>query len=56
MTKVQSHVILVLHNLKIVPFNVKKKIQVQPNVAKVLSYVMLVLFNVIMKPSNVRKK
>ena len=56
MTKVQSHVILILHNLKIIPFNVKKKIQVQPNMAKVLSYVILVLFNVIMKPSNVRKK
>ena len=34
----------------------KKKIRVQPNVAKVLSYVMSILLNVIMEPSNVRKK
>ena len=36
--------------------NVKKKIRVQPNVAKVLLYVMLVLVNVIIEPSNVREK
>ena len=56
MTKVQSHVILVLHNLNMISSNVKKKIRVQPNVAKVLLYVMLVLVNVIIEPSNVREK
>ena len=56
MTKVQSHVILVLHNLNMISSNVKKKIRVQPNVAKVLLYVMLVLVNVIIEPSNVRGK
>ena len=56
MTTVQSHVILALQNLKMVPSNVRKKKRVQPNVAKVLLYVMLVLLNVIMEPSNARKK
>ena len=56
MTKVQSYVILVLHNLNMISSNVKKKIRVQPNVAKVLLYVMLVLVNVIIEPSNVREK
>ena len=34
MTKVQSHVILVLHNLRVVRSNMRKNIQGQPNVAK----------------------
>ena len=33
-TKVQSHVMLVLRNERIVPSNVRKKIKVPPNVAK----------------------
>ena len=58
MTKVQSHMILALHNLKMVPSNVKKKkkIRVQLNVAKVLSCVMLILLNVIKEPLSVRKR
>ena len=56
MTTVQSHVILALQNLKMVPSNVRKKKRVQPNVAKVLLYVMLVLLNMIMETSNVREK
>ena len=56
MTKVQSHVMLVLHNVKIVPLNVRKKIKEPLNVTKVQSYVMLVLYNVRMVPSNVGKK
>ena len=54
-TKVQSHVILVLHNLIMVLSNVRKKILVQLNVAKVWSNVMLVLPNVTMELSNVTK-
>ena len=57
MTTVQSHVILALQNLKMVPSNVRKKKKwVQPNVAKVLLYVMLVLLNMIIETSNVREK
>ena len=56
MTKVQSHVMLVLHNMKMVPSNVRKKIKEPPNVTKVQSHVMLVLHNVRMVLSNVRKK
>ena len=56
MTKVQSHVMLVLHNVKIVSSNVRKKIKESLNVTKVQSYLMLVLYNVRMVPSNVGKK
>ena len=57
MIKVQSHVMLVLYNVRIVPSNVrKKKIKEPPNMTKVQSYVMLVLNNVRMEMSNVRKK
>ena len=42
-TKVQSHVMLVLPNVTIELSNVKKKIKVPPNVRKVQSSVMLVL-------------
>ena len=55
MTKVQSHVMLVLHNVRIVPSNVKKKITEPPNVTKVQSHMMSVLHNVRMVPSNVKK-
>ena len=56
-TKVQSHVMLVLHNVRIVPSNVRKKKKREPlNVTKVQSHMMLVLHNVRMGSSNVRKK
>ena len=56
MIKVQSYVMLVLHNMRMEPSNVRKKIKERLNVTKVLSSVMLVLPNVKMEPSNVRKK
>ena len=56
MTKVQSHVMLVLHNVRMEPSNVRKKKREPPNVTKVLSNVILELHNVRMEPSNVRKK
>ena len=55
MTKVQSHVMLVLHNVRMVPSNVRKNKE-PPNATKVQSHVMLILYNVRMVPSNVRKK
>ena len=42
MTKVQSHVMLVLYNVRKALSNVRKKIKVKPNVT--------------MEPSNMRKK
>ena len=54
MTKVQSHMMLVLSNIRIVPSNVRKKIKEPSNVTKVQSYVMLVLHNVKIIPSNVK--
>ena len=57
MTKVQSHVILVLHNVRMVPSNARKKKELL-NVIKIQSYVMLVLSNVrkkIKEPQNVTK-
>ena len=56
MTKVESHVMLVLRNVMIVPLNVRKKIRELQNVTKVQSHVMLVLHNVRMVPLNVKKK
>ena len=56
MRKELSHVILELHNVKIEPSNVKKKVREPSNVTKELSHVMLELHNVRMEPSNVRKK
>ena len=53
--KVQSYVILVLLNVMMKLWNVRKK-RVSLNVTKVWSEVMLILPNVIMEPSNVRKK
>ena len=46
----------VLHNVRMIPSNVRKQIRVQPNVTKLQSYVMLVLPNVTIEPSNMRKK
>ena len=56
MIKVQSHVMLVLHNVRIVPSNVRKKIREPLNVIKVITNMMLELHNVRMKPLNVRRK
>ena len=47
---------LVLHNVVIVPSNVKKKIREPPNMKKVQSYVMFVLHNVRIVSSNVKNK
>ena len=55
-TKVQSEVMLVLHNMRIKLSNVRKKIKEPPNMTKELSHVMLKLHNVRMKLLNVRKK
>ena len=55
MTKIQSHVMLVLHNVRMVPSNVRKKIREPPNVTKVQSHVMSVPHNARMVPSNVKK-
>ena len=55
MTEVQPHVMLVMHNMRMVSSNVRKKIKEPPNVTKVRSHVMLVLHIVRMVPSNVRK-
>ena len=56
MRKELSHVMLELHNVKMEPSNVRKKVKELPNVRKELSHVMLELHNVKMKSSNVRKK
>ena len=55
MTKVQLHVMLILHNVRMIPSKVKKNGE-PLNVTKVQSHVMLVLHNVRMILSNVRKK
>ena len=46
---------LVLHNVRMVPSNIRKKIREPSNVTKVQSHVMFVLHNVRMVPSNVRR-
>ena len=55
-TKELSHMILELHNVRMKPSNIKKKVREPPNVTKELSHVMLELYNVRMELSNVRKK
>ena len=55
MTNIQPHVMLMLHNVRMLPSNVRKKIREPPNVTKVQSHVMLVLHNVMMVPLNVKK-
>ena len=45
-TKVQLHVMLLLHNVRTVQLNVRKKIRDPSNVTKVQSHVILVLHNV----------
>ena len=44
-----------LHNVRMEPSNLRKKIRKSPNVTKKLSHVMFALHNIRMKPSNVRK-
>ena len=55
MIKELSHVTLELHNVRIKPSNVRKKVREPPNVTKELSRVTLKLYNVRMEPLNVRK-
>ena len=55
MTKVQSHVMLELYNVRTASSNVRKK-KVKPNVRKVRSNVILVPPNVTIEPSFARKK
>ena len=56
MTKELSRVMLELHNLRMEPSNVRKKVREPKNMRKELSHVILELHNVRMEPSNVRKK
>ena len=56
MTKVQSQVMLVLHNVRMVPLNVRKKKERTTECEKIQSHVMLVLHNIRMILSNMRKK
>ena len=55
MIKELLYVILELHNVRMKPSNVRKKIREPLNMKKELSHVMLELYNVRMEPSNVRK-
>ena len=55
-TKVQSYVMLVLHNVRMVPSNVRKNKGTSKCEKKVLSHVIFVLHNMRMVPSSVRKK
>ena len=56
MRKELSYVMLELHNMRIKPSSVRKKVSEPPNVRKELSHVMLKLQNVMMELSSVRKK
>ena len=56
MIKELSHVMMELHNVRIEPSSMRKKVRKPPNVIKELSYVMLEPHNVRMELSNVRKK
>ena len=56
MTKELLRVMLELHNVRMKPSNVRKKVRESHNVRKEPSHVMLELHNVRMKPLNVRKK
>ena len=56
MRKELLYVMLELHNMRMKPSNVRKKVREPPNVRKELSHVMLELHNVRMEPLNVRKK
>ena len=56
MRKELSHVILELHNVRMEPSNMRKKVREPPNVRKELLHVMLELHNVRIELSSVRKK
>ena len=56
MRKELSHVILELHNVRMEPSSVRKKVREAPNVTKEPLYVMLEPHNVRMKPLDARKK
>ena len=56
MTKELSYVMLGLHNVRMEPSNVKKKVKEPSNVRKKLSYVMLESHNVRMESLSVRKR
>ena len=56
MTKELLHVMLKLHNVKMEPSNVRKKLKESLNETKELPHVMLELYNVTTESSNVRKK
>ena len=57
MTKKElSNVMFEVHNMRMKPSNVRKKVREPLNVEKKLSHVTLELHNVIMEPSNVKKK
>ena len=56
MTKELSYVTLELHNVRIEPSNVRKKIREQLNVTKKLLHMKLKLHIVMIESSNVRKK
>ena len=49
-----SHVMLKLHNVRIKPSNVRKKVREPSNVTKELSHVMLELHNMMIKSLNVK--
>ena len=53
MTKVQSYVMLVLHNVRMVPLNVRKNKGTTEYDKSTVICVILVLHNVMMVPSNV---
>ena len=55
MRKELLHVMLTLHNVRMKPSNVRKKVKEPPNVRKELSHVMLELHNVMIEPSSMRK-
>ena len=52
MTKEQSHMMLKLHNMRMKPSNVRKKIKESPNVTKESSHVILEFHNVRIEPLN----
>ena len=56
MRKELSYVMLELHNVRMEPSSVRKKVREPPSVTKELSHVMLEPHNVRMKPLNERKK
>ena len=55
MTKELTYVMLKLHNVRMKPSNVRKKVREPPNVRKELSHMMLELHNLKIESSNVRK-